>query len=118
MGIIFYFSNQPDLPRAPQPWLDLLLKKLAHVAEYTVLFVLLRRAWRRTLTSELALSVSLVITAAYAVSDEVHQAFVPGRHANAYDVAIDLTGVLLLWCLFRRRDAASRRRRQHPDLAE
>ena len=32
---------------------------------------------------------------AYAVTDEVHQHFVPGRAGAAYDVAIDAVGVLL-----------------------
>lgn len=118
MGIIFYLSDQPDLPRAPQPWLDMALKKLGHAAAYALLFLLLRRAWLRILDSRRALPASLVITAAYAVSDELHQAFVPGRHANVYDVVIDLTGVLLLWWLLRGRDTRNRRCGQDEDVPE
>ena len=32
---------------------------------------------------------------AYAVTDEVHQAFVPGRHGAVLDVLVDAVGVLL-----------------------
>ena len=31
----------------------------------------------------------------YAITDEVHQTFVPGRHGAAYDVVVDAAGVLL-----------------------
>jgi VanZ family protein len=101
MAAIFYLSHQPDLPHAPDPWLDVLLKKLAHAAEYTILFLLLLRAWRRDRAADQALKTSILTTALYAISDELHQAFVPGRKANWYDVVIDVSGVLLLWWLLR-----------------
>ena len=103
MGIIFYLSHQPDLPHAPAYWLDAVLKKLAHVSEYAILFLLFCRAWRRGRAAGLVLRRSLLTTAAYAISDELHQAWVPGRHANGYDVLIDLSGVLLLWWLMQSR---------------
>ena len=101
MAAIFYVSHQPDLPHAPDPWLDVLLKKLAHATEYAILFLLLLRAWRRDRAADLALKTAVYATAIYAVSDELHQAFVPGRKANWYDVVIDVSGVLLLWWLLR-----------------
>jgi VanZ family protein len=103
MAAIFYLSHQPDLPHAPDPWLDVLLKKLAHATEYAILFLLLLRAWRRDRAADLALKTAGLTTAAYAISDELHQAFVPGRKANWYDVLIDVSGVLLLWWLLRSR---------------
>jgi VanZ family protein len=90
MAFIFQLSSQPTLPQAPGPWLDAILKKLSHAFVYTLLFVLLFRAWRQSLTRSSALGAALLITAAYAVSDELHQSLVPGRHANWYDVLIDL----------------------------
>jgi hypothetical protein len=102
MAAIFYLSHQPDLPHAPDPWLDVLLKKLGHAAEYAVLFLFLLRAWRRDRAADQALNTSLIATAAYAISDELHQAFVPGRKANWYDVLIDVSLALLLWRLLRR----------------
>lgn len=101
MAVIFYLSSQPRLPQAPGPHLDTLLKKLAHIGEYTLLYVLLVRAFRRNHNLEWAMPISLLATAIYAISDEVHQAFVPGRHANWYDVLIDISGGLMLWGLLR-----------------
>lgn len=101
MAAIFYLSHQPDLPHAPDPWLDVLLKKLGHATEYAILFLLLLRAWHRDRTADQALNTSVLATAAYAISDELHQAFVPGRKANWYDVLIDVSVVLLLWQLLR-----------------
>ncbi len=70
-----------------------MLRKLAHTAEYAVLGALLARALGR---SGLAVAIGVL----YAVSDEVHQAFVPGRLGSPVDVAIDAIGVVcgvLLW---------------------
>ena len=103
MAAIFYLSHQPDLPHAPEPWLDVLLKKLGHATEYAILFLLLLRAYRRDRAAEQALKTSALAAVAYAITDELHQAFVPGRSANWYDVVIDASGVLLLWWLLRRR---------------
>ena len=53
--------------------------------------------------------IALGLAALYAISDEVHQHFVEGRHAAALDVLIDATGALvgvLAWrWLSRRREA-------------
>jgi VanZ family protein len=101
MAVIFSLSAQRILPSAPGPRLDALLKKLAHASEYALLFLLFVRAWRRSRGWRPALDLAWWSTAAYAVSDELHQSFVPGRHANWYDVLIDVTGALLLWWLLR-----------------
>lgn len=103
MALIFFLSAQPDLPDAPREWLDVLLKKLAHAAVYLLLFFMLLRAWRQSRSAVQALDASMVTTALYALSDELHQAFVPGRHANWYDVLIDVALPLLLWRLWRGR---------------
>ena len=38
---------------------------------------------------------AIAIGIAYAVTDEVHQAFVPGRHGAVLDVLVDAVGVLV-----------------------
>ncbi len=91
-ALIFAFSSVPDLGTGLGGW-DLVLRKLAHTAEYAVLGALLARALGR---SGLAVAIGVL----YAVSDEVHQAFVPGRLGSPVDVAIDAVGVVcgvLLW---------------------
>jgi len=98
---IYYFSSKPTLPQAPGPWLDAALKKLAHVIEYSALYLLLVHAWLGHVSAKNALDGALWTAAAYAASDELHQAFVPGRHCTLYDFLIDLSGALLLWWLLR-----------------
>ncbi|KPL20735.1 MAG: hypothetical protein AMJ93_11200 [Anaerolineae bacterium SM23_84] len=118
MAAIFYLSHQPDLPRAPDPLLDVLLKKLGHATEYAVLFLLLVRAWSQSQTGDRVLDTSLLTTAAYAISDELHQAFVPGRRANWYDILIDASVALLLWRFLRGGRLGWLFRRKDQDLAE
>jgi VanZ family protein len=97
MGVIYYLSAQPDLPHHPEAVLDLLIKKLGHMAEYAVLAVLAWWAWRddHDLTSSRAFLFALGLAALYAVSDEVHQYFVPGRDPQLLDVGIDVLGSAL-----------------------
>ena len=118
MAIIFYLSAQPDLPHAPDARLDALLKKTGHATEYALLFLLLLRAWQRHRGVDTALCRSLWTTGAYAVSDELHQALVPGRYSSGYDVLIDVSGVLLLVWLLRTGRWRGFVRSQDQDLAE
>ena len=85
-GLIFGLSSVPDLGTGLGTW-DLVLRKLAHFCEYAILGALLLRAFGR---AELAVAAGV----AYAATDELHQHFVPGRHAALRDVAIDAAGVL------------------------
>jgi len=92
VALIFAFSSVPDLGTGLGGW-DLALRKLAHAAEYAVLGVLLMRG-----TGQGGLAFALGTL--YAVSDEIHQAFVPGRTGAPLDVAIDAIGVacgVVLW---------------------
>ncbi len=86
-SLIFGLSSIASLSTGLGGW-DLVLRKLAHATEYAVLGFLLLRALERELPAVLA-------GVAYAVSDEIHQHFVPGRHAALYDLAIDALGVLV-----------------------
>jgi len=91
-GLIFALSSVPDLGTGLGGW-DLALRKLAHAAEYAVLGALLLRALGMTWPA-------IAVGVLYGVSDEVHQAFVPGRMGSPLDVAIDAVGVccgVLLW---------------------
>jgi VanZ family protein len=86
-ALIFVLSSIPDLGTGLGGW-DVLLRKLAHAAEFAILGALLVRALRRP-----GWAVALGI--AYAVSDELHQSFVPGRQGSALDVALDSVGVVV-----------------------
>jgi VanZ family protein len=93
-GLIFAFSSVPHLGTGLGTW-DLVLRKIAHLCEYAVLGALLLRAVGR---EPLAAAAGVV----YAASDELHQHFVPGRHAAFRDLAIDAAGVLAGLLLARR----------------
>jgi VanZ family protein len=100
-AVIFAFSSVPDLGTGLGGW-DLVLRKLAHTAEYALLGALLVRATGRA-------GLAFAIGVLYATSDEIHQTFVAGRAGSAVDVAIDAIGVacgIAVWQLMRTRRLA------------
>jgi VanZ family protein len=92
MALIFVLSAQPSLPRAPDDLLDMLVKKGAHFGEYLILAILLGRALAPEELSPRTAAFAFGITIAYAISDELHQAFVPGRMPSPWDVGFDALG--------------------------
>ena len=85
--VIFALSSIPSLNSGLGD-LDLVLRKLAHAAEYALLAVLLLRALARPW-------LAFLFTLVYAASDELHQHFVRGRAGTPRDVAIDAVGALI-----------------------
>lgn len=78
-----------------------IVRKCAHFAEYAVLAMLLANALRRyVLPNRLYWLLPVVISAVYAVTDEVHQYFVPDRACRLLDVGIDTCGAIFGMCLF------------------
>jgi VanZ family protein len=94
MGLIFFFSHQPDLGTGLGGW-DLLLRKLAHMVEYGLLWLLWLRALGRP-------GWAAAITLAFAASDEFHQSFIEGRHGTPVDVLIDAAGMAIAYALWAR----------------
>lgn len=94
-GLIFIISSIPSLPQVGFLWWDFALKKSAHMFEYAVLFYLLIRA-------KLPVSTAFLIAILYAISDEIHQRFVPGRTSKLTDVGFDTMGMLTAYALNRR----------------
>jgi VanZ family protein len=108
MGLIFFLSAQSDLPHAPEPWFDTLLKKAGHAFAFGILAWLYLRVLKGRFSSVANLRlVSAGLAMLYAASDEYHQTFVPGRKGRLFDVGVDAAGVcgamLLDWWLERRR---------------
>jgi VanZ family protein len=70
------------------------------------LFGVLAILWVRVLGERpRAWLIALALTAVYALSDELHQSFVPGRVADPLDLLCDGFGALLalsLWAWWRR----------------
>lgn len=73
-----------------------IVRKYAHGGIYFMLGVLMVNAWRRSgVRNFKALLFSFVLCVIYAISDEVHQLFVPGRGAQVLDVLIDSAGAMV-----------------------
>lgn len=111
-GIIFFFSSLQTVPSPQDTVLNFVLKKTAHLIEYIVLYWLIFRAVNCEVpeTSQQIKCADyltpLIFTLAYAIFDEIHQSFVPNRHAKIYDVGFDSVGALLaIWRLYRRRNS-------------
>lgn len=70
-----------------------LVRKYAHFFTYLVLGILVMNALSRSgFIGFKILALSISICVLYAISDEVHQLFVPGRGAQVKDVLIDSAG--------------------------
>ncbi|MBQ2947976.1 MAG: VanZ family protein [Clostridia bacterium] len=92
-GVLLLLPGGADIP---QDIVHLIVRKGAHMAEYAVLFALYRRALR--LSGAMRPGVlALVMCAAYAATDEMHQGFVAGRGPSPVDVAIDTAGAAAMW---------------------
>lgn len=95
MALIFYLSSLPNLG-TDLGAIDLVLRKLAHMTEFGLLWLLSHRAlgWK-------APRAAALFVIAYAAGDELHQSLVDGRHGTPVDVAIDAAGVAIAALLLR-----------------
>jgi len=100
--LIFYLSSIPNLSTGWGVW-DLILRKAAHITEYFILTFLLYRAFKGSfnLSSFYLFLWSLSLPFLYAVSDEIHQAFVPVRSGSPKDVFIDTIGIIIFYILIK-----------------
>jgi VanZ like family len=106
MAVIFLLSAQSSLDSG-LGLLDLIGRKLVHFAAYALLCFLWWRALASVTSPGRAALAALLLSSAYAVSDEYHQSLVGGRSGNALDWAIDTAGAALVAL---RVGAGSRRR--------
>lgn len=99
-GFIFIISAQQVIPGPDVFLYDFLLKKTAHMLVYAVFYLLVWRGVKLTINpeaSKLHWLLPLIICLLYAVSDEIHQSFVPGRYATLRDVGYDMIGAGLVF---------------------
>jgi VanZ family protein len=102
MALIYFLSDQPDLSSG-LGLIDTIGRKLIHAGEYGLLCFLWWRALRAEAGSDRAVVAAVLITIAYAVTDELHQTTVEGRHGSPVDVLIDGAGAAVAALLVRRR---------------
>lgn len=99
IDIIFKDINQDKRFQLIEQW-NILIRKLAHFSIYTLVGI-----WSMSFISTFNISkfkkvgISLIIGILYAMSDEYHQSFVPGRGPSITDVGIDSLGVLTGICI-------------------
>lgn len=92
---IFILSAQGTLPGLSVSVLDFAFKKSAHMFVYAVLYMLLWYGVQQTTkpsshTRHWLLPLALTLT--YALVDEFHQSFVPGRFGTIRDIGYDMLG--------------------------
>jgi VanZ family protein len=96
--IRWLFPHMPN-PQV-QDWV-FFFRKCAHFTEYAILAMLVWRAFSAAQGPDAAGArawrwrpalLALTLVVAYAITDEIHQAFVPSRQASAVDVLIDSAG--------------------------
>ncbi len=88
MGLIFWLSHQPSIP---VPMWFLYQDKLYHFVEYHLLAFSLAHAYSRG-TQKNRFLFAFLIAAAYGITDELHQSFVPGRDCSFWDWLADALG--------------------------
>jgi VanZ family protein len=114
--LIFVLSSISKGVYMPSPFG---VDKVAHFVEYGVLGFLLARLIvhaRSGFSRVFLLSLVVILATLYGISDEVHQAFVPGRNPSPWDVAADglggLMGAVVYKGTIHKRDARPGRKRK------
>jgi hypothetical protein len=103
LALIFAVSARSTLVVIEHEAAEKLFYKGAHMLVYAVLAWL----WWRAISPERRIAWSVLLlawlfTVLYAISDEIHQRFVPGRHGQLADVLFDAAGALAMILLIRR----------------
>ncbi|KXK11579.1 MAG: VanZ like family protein [Microgenomates bacterium OLB23] len=111
MLLIFHLSSQPRFTATGEPIEDFLIFKMLHMIEYGVLATLIFYALYNTVAQKLTRTIrwSAVLAVLYAVSDELHQVYVPTRSGTIRDVLIDAVGIILALIIIRRYFAGRKR---------
>ncbi len=94
MSFVFWWSSQsPDSVGKLDPGVPFAFE-IAHFIEFAVLAALSYWAFRASGRLSLPILWGSVagFTALYAISDEAHQAFTPGRVPSVIDLAVDVAG--------------------------
>ena len=86
--------------------LSLIIRKLAHFTEYLILGPLVINMFTKNNAKKTYL-LSILLCIIYAISDEIHQIFTPGRACQIKDILIDsvgsITGIYLFKLLKKRK---------------
>ena len=91
MGLIFFLSSLHgfSLPELPEN-----SDKFIHMVAYMPLGFLFYMSLIKSGFGRYGFALAMLLTVLYGVTDEFHQAFVPGRYATIGDVMADSIGAL------------------------
>lgn len=93
-GLIFYLSSVQNLKTTSAPYWDEIFRNGAHFAFYGIFYLLFFRALNFA-KKEKDFLTPLILSGLYALSDEIHQSFVPTRSFQLLDLTLDLFGIIL-----------------------
>ena len=101
MIFIFYLSSLPNpieqvIPGKALPYFNF-DHFIYHIIEYLILSFLLYRALKTI--SEKPEILTILISTLYAITDEMHQYFVPGRISSVFDISFDIFGIIAMQCI-------------------
>lgn len=94
-------KNMPEKEKEQAEYrIEKIIRKIAHYSIYTLVGILLMALMSTYKIKELdRIAISMIIGVIYAATDEIHQAFVPGRGPLVTDVILDSIGVLTGICI-------------------
>lgn len=110
MMVIFNFSSQNATNSSGQSMgiikvlgldnnknIEFIIRKSAHMFSYFVLFLSAINVFKQfnNIVGRKEYIYSVIICLIYAITDELHQTFVPGRTGKYEDVLIDMIGVIV-----------------------
>lgn len=82
--------------------ISFIVRKIAHFMEYLILGILVTNVFNVHGKKQY---ISIIVCIIYAISDEIHQLFVPGRSCQIFDMFIDSLGSstgTLIFCLIKK----------------
>ncbi|MGE3260466.1 MAG: VanZ family protein [Bacteriovoracia bacterium] len=110
MGLIFWLSSLTVLPVAMRfPYED----KFIHAAAYAVMGFLAANAFSEG-PHKKRFWLAFMVASLYGISDEIHQAFVPGRDASVWDWCADTTGAWMGAYLYLKSEPVWRKSKRNP----
>jgi VanZ family protein len=110
MLVIFLFSARPSSELPDFEWADRIVKKGGHMIGYALLAV---SYWRAIEFRRERWWLAWCMAILYAISDEFHQSFVPGRSPSVWDVLVfdnlgAFVGIVILRLYKRQRSDSAR----------
>jgi VanZ family protein len=99
-SLIFFLSCQPEFKTSWGFW-DFVLRKIFHMLEFgTLTFLFYRALFPYKINIKKAIIFSATFAFLYAISDEIHQLYIPGREGTIRDILIDTMGIIIaIWII-------------------